>query len=139
MAKSNGEAADIIKGSVEVLRECKSLSCRFRSRLSEVTTMRKKGASHPSANKALRETLEVAPLLQELSLLLYQKIRDLMSRFNVLSAERGSCKRSLLHKASHQIRELRKWKLSVFHVMNSLVNNSLNLVTTKHLTPEVSV
>lgn len=135
MAKSNGEATDIIKGCVEVLRECKSLSCRFRSRLNEVTTMRRKGGG---GNKGLRETLEMAPLLQELSLLLYQKVRDLMSRFNVLSsAERGSCKRSLLHKANHQIRELRKWKLSVFHVLNSLVINTLTIVTTRHLTPEV--
>ena len=108
-----------------------------------MTTMRKKSSASRINMKPLKETLEMAPLLQELSLLLYQKIRDLISRFNVLSASEGgggrgvTCKRSLLLKASHHISELKKWKLSVFHTLNSLVVNTLSLATTRHQSPEV--
>ena len=111
-----------------------------------MTTMRKKSSASKINMKPLKETLEMAPLLQELSLLLYQKIRDLISRFNVLSASEGggggggrgvNCKRSLLLKASHHISELKKWKLSVFHTLNSLVVNTLSLATTRHQSPEV--
>ena len=107
--------------------------------------MRKKSSASKINMKPLKETLEMAPLLQELSLLLYQKIRDLISRFNVLSASEGggggggrgvTCKRSLLLKASHHISELKKWKLSVFHTLNSLVVNTLSLATTRHQSPE---
>ena len=109
-----------------------------------MTTMRKKSSASKINMKPLKETLEMAPLLQELSLLLYQKIRDLISRFNVLSASEGggggrsvNIKRSLLLKASHHISELKKWKLSVFHTLNSLVVNTLSLATTRHQSPEV--
>ena len=111
-----------------------------------MTTMRKKSSASKINMKPLKETLEMAPLLQDLSLLLYQKIRDLISRFNVLSASEGggggggrgvNCKRSLLLKASHHISELKKWKLSVFHTLNSLVVNTLSLATTRHQSPEV--
>ena len=117
MAKGSSEAIEIYKGCCEVLRECRSVSSKVRSLLHEVLSAKRKLSSRGGVGVVgnileagtLRESFNVAPVMDEMRALLSNRVQDLTARFQSLAKEgRAGCRRTAFHRAHHQIKELRK-------------------------------